>query len=281
MIAVSSQFAGQSCTPAAEHNTPDKLGKYLVLDVAGRGSMGVVYTGFDSFAGRDVAIKVCDLTHEHHTESPEVTRKLFFNEAHAAGILDHPNILRLLDAGEQGDLLYIVTEMVAGAQTLERYCQPDNLLPYQDVLAAVHACANALDYAHRRGVVHRDIKPANIMLTEERQLKICDFGIAQQFLGDITQVSGLLGSPAYMSPEQIEDRPLTGQTDLYSLGVMMFALLTGARPFTEKSLPALANAILYSPTPSVRDFRAEIPTVIDTVVRTAMHKNLDHRFQSG
>ena len=159
---------------------PEKIGKYKIVDVAGSGAMGDVYVGYDPFIDRAVAIKVC--THNDGSDSARVARKLFVNEAQAAGALDHPNILKIYDAGEENGQPFIVMEYIAEARTLRSYCTPENLLPIPLVIQVVRQCAAALEYAHGRGVLHRDIKPANVMLTRDGQVKIGDFGIDQMMV---------------------------------------------------------------------------------------------------
>jgi len=173
--------------------TPRKLGKYTIIGVAGRGNMGVVYIAHDPYTDRKVAIKVCPLDADADSHAQRVARKLFFNEAHTAGALDHPNILKIYDAGEDDGQPYIVMEHVDGGHTLQEHITPDTLLPVDRVVALVYQAAKGLDYAHRRGVIHRDIKPGNLMLASEQIVKIGDFGIAQYALSDATQVMGVLG----------------------------------------------------------------------------------------
>jgi serine/threonine protein kinase len=259
---------------------PKKIGKYPVLGIAGRGNMGVVYTGYDPFSDRDVAIKVCSLEGDQESTN-RVARKLFFNEARMAGLLDHPNILRVLDAGENNRQPYIVMEYVEGGATLRPHCALPKLLPVPRVAEIVNKCANALDYAHRRGVIHRDIKPTNIMLTPDGDVRIADFGIAHRPLDDTTHVTGLLGSPRYMSPEQAQEQTVTYQTDLYSLGVVMFVLLTGNPPFTAPSLTDLLGEIVEKPAPSIRDFRPELSEGLESIVHCALQKDLRKRYRSG
>jgi serine/threonine protein kinase len=259
---------------------PKKIGKYPVLGIAGRGNMGVVYTGYDPFSDRDVAIKVCSLEGDQESTN-RVARKLFFNEARMAGLLDHPNILRVLDAGENNRQPYIVMEYVEGGATLRPHCALPKLLPVPRVAEIVNKCANALDYAHRRGVIHRDIKPTNIMLTPDGDVRIADFGIAHRPLDDTTHVTGLLGSPRYMSPEQAQEQTVTYQTDLYSLGVVMFVLLTGNPPFTAPSLTDLLREIVEKPAPSIRDFRPELSEGLESIVHCALQKDLRKRYRSG
>ncbi len=260
---------------------PEKFGKYHVVGLAGRGNMGVVYLGYDPFADRDVAIKVSIVKENLENTAARQARKLFFNEAHMAGLLDHPNILRIFDAGEENGEPYIVMEYVEGGQTLLPFCEPKNLLPIPKVAAVIATCARAIDYAHRQGVIHRDIKPSNIMQTTDGDLKIGDFGVAHRPLADTTHVLGIVGSPRYMSPEQVQEDKVTGQTDLYSLGVVMFELLTGQAPFVATNLSRLIHRIAHEPVPSVLDLRPELPSALDHIIKCALAKDPTERYRSG
>jgi len=260
---------------------PEKIGKYPVIGAAGSGNMGMVYIGYDPFHGRDVAIKVCRLSPEIDEETARVARKMFFNEAHTAGVLDHPNITRVLDAGEEHDEPYLVMEYVDGGKTLESFCKPEQLLPLTTVAKVVFRCAKALDYAHRRGVIHRDIKPSNLMLTDDDNVKIGDFGVAQLPMTESTHVMGIMGSPLYMSPEQLHDEQLSGRTDLYSLGVVMFELLTGQQPFTATNFAQLVRKIINDAPPSLATLRPDLPESVVDIVNRALTKNPDDRYQSG
>ncbi len=161
---------------------------------------------------------------------------MFLSEAHMVGMLQHPHILPIYDAGEENGRCYIVTEHVHGARTLSAYCRPDNLLRVDDVVEIMFKCAKALHYAHTRGVIHRDIKPSNIMLTQDSDVRIIDFGIALVADSEISRIEGIAGSPRYMSPEQVQSLELTHHSDLYSLGAVMYELLTGIRPFRAGNL---------------------------------------------
>ncbi len=266
---------------ALENAIPERLGKYHLLGIVGRGNMGVVYTGYDPYYKMDVAIKVCGPNPSGDGDDYEIRRKLFFNEAYTAQILEHPDIIKVLDAGEQDGLLYIVMEYVEDARTLSEYCRPNSLLPFETVAQCIHTCARALDYAHRHGVVHRDIKPSNILMSRDGLLKISDFGIAENRLSESTQVGGLMGSPQYMSPEQTEERPLTGQTDLYSLGVVMYQLLTARHPYAAKNLPALIDRIRSDQPTPVRELRPEIPEALQEIVNWALQKDTARRYATG
>ena len=260
---------------------PEKIGKYPVIGTAGRGNMGMVYIGYDPFHDRDVAIKVCRLNPGIEEESARVARKMFFNEAHTAGVLDHPNITRVLDAGEEHDEPYLVMEYVDGGTTLESYCKADKLLPLADVAKVIFKCAKALDYAHRRGVIHRDIKPSNLMLTDTGDVKIGDFGVAQLPMDESTHVMGIMGSPLYMSPEQLQDEALSGRSDLYSLGVVMFELLAGRPPFSAGNFAQLVRTIVNDDPPSLAALRSDLPEAVVDIVERALSKDPDDRHQTG
>jgi serine/threonine protein kinase len=258
---------------------PEKIAKYEIVDIAGSGAMGNVYVAHDPFIDRTVAIKVC--SHDDNSDSARVARKLFVNEAQAAGALDHPNILKIYDAGEEDGQPYIVMEYIAEAQTLRSYCTPENLLPIAQVIQIARQCAQALEYAHGRGVLHRDIKPANLMLTGDGQVKIGDFGIAKRLTTEDTGTRRMVGSPRYMSPEQVNNETVTTQTDLYSLGVSMYELLTGKPPFTARGLSQLIMMIRNEEPKPVSARRPEIPAPLEAIVKRAMEKSLEWRYASG
>ncbi len=259
----------------------EKIGKYEISDLLGRGAMGTVYLAHDPFADRDVAIKLCIFDQDEDPGANRLIRKLFFNEAHTAGALDHPNILRVFDAGEEDGQPYIVMEFVQDAETLKPYVDGDNLLPVRNVVEIVYQCAKALDYAHRRGVVHRDIKSTNIMLTRDGTAKLADFGIAQYAQADQTQVMGMLGSPRYMSPEQAREEDVNHQTDLYSLGVVCYELLTGRAPYVARGFTGLIQKILNEEPISVRELRPEIPEALAATVTKAMAKDTAERYRDA
>ena len=252
---------------------PKQIGKYSVLDVAGHGNVGVVYSGYDPFADRKVAIKVCAADDRSADGAARLFRKMFFNEAHTAALLDHPNILKIYDAGEEAGEPYIIMEYVEGGRTLKYYCDQTRLLPVERVIEIGFKCAKALDYAHRRGVIHRDIEPSNIMLTKNGDVKIGDFGIAQRTQGDVTQVLGIVGSALYMSPEQACEEDVNTQTDLYSLGVVLFELLTGRLPFESVRFSTLIQQVIYEIPPTITSLRSELPETLAKVVAKALEKN--------
>jgi serine/threonine protein kinase len=260
---------------------PQKIGKYQVRGLIGRGAMGAVYLGHDPFIDRPVAIKVCAIGMGEGDVSEEIARKMFFNEAQAAGALDNPNILRIFDAGDANGKPYIVMEYVDGADTLRSYTKPGKLLPVKDVMRLMHQCAESLDYAHRRGVLHRDIKPANLILSKDGEVKIGDFGIAQRTQTEKTQVMGAMGTPMYMSPEQARDDTLTNQTDIYSLGVVMYELLAGKTPFKPSSLAALVRKIVSEDPVPIKAVRPDLPEAVTKIVARAMEKEPNNRYKTG
>ncbi len=260
---------------------PEKIGKYVIVNEVGRGSTGIVYLSHDPFYGRDVAIKVYNLDAGGDEDKARVARKMFLSEAHMVGMLQHPHILPIYDAGEEGDYCYIVTEHVHGARTLAAYCRPDNLLRVDDVVEIVYKCARALHYAHSRGVIHRDIKPSNIMLTQDSDVRIIDFGIALVADSDVSRIEGIAGSPSYMSPEQVQSLELTNRSDLYSLGAVMYELLTGARPFKAPNLAKLLHQIVYATPAPIHTLRPEIPEELEQVCASAMMKQPERRYRTG
>jgi len=261
---------------------PEKLGKYDVLAEIDRGSMGTVYLGHDPYIDRGVAIKVAHEEGLKNKESGDRYRKMFFNEAHTAGSLNHPNIVGIYDAGVDQDICYIVMELVKGGETLKTYCTPENLLPLEKVIEIIFKCAKALDYAHKQGVVHRDIKPSNILVEEDLEVQIADFSIAHiNRADDETQQIGLMGSPRYMSPEQLREDAITHQTDLYSLGIVMYELLTGKQPFEAKNFSRLVTKILNEEPPALKELRPELSDSLINIFKKATQKEVKSRYQTG
>ena len=260
---------------------PDKIGKYVVIREVGRGSTGIVYLSHDAYYGRDVAIKVYNMDTGGDEERARIARKMFLSEAHLVGMLQHPHILPIYDAGEENGHCYIVTEHVHGARTLAAYCRPDNLLRIDDTVEIMFKCAKALHYAHSRGVIHRDIKPSNIMLTTDSDVRIIDFGIALVADSEISRIEGIAGSPSYMSPEQVQSLKLSNRSDLYSLGAVMYELLTGVRPFRAGNLAKLLHQIVYATPAPIHTLRSDVPEEIENVVAVAMQKDPERRYQSG
>jgi eukaryotic-like serine/threonine-protein kinase len=261
---------------------PEKIGKYTITGIAGEGAMGVVYVGHDPFVDRKVAIKVRhEEDHVNDRKTVKSQLRMFFNEAQTAGALDHPNILKVYDAGEADSQPYIVTEYVENARTLKSHCVMANMLPADTVLKVVMQCAEALDYAHTKGVTHRDIKPSNIMINERGDIKIVDFGIAQRTECDRTQVLGWFGSPLYMSPEQARDEQVGSQTDLFSLGVVMYELLTAQRPFVANGISALIQQILTKDPKPLTELKPALPGSVGAIIKHALEKDPAKRYKTG
>ncbi|MET0280895.1 MAG: serine/threonine-protein kinase [Steroidobacteraceae bacterium] len=260
---------------------PERIGKYVIVREVGRGSTGTVYLSHDPYYGRDVAIKVYQSTVGEDVEKARVARKMFLSEAHMVGMLQHPQLMPIYDAGEEGDHCYVVTEYVHGARTLAAFCRPDDQLRLDVVVEVIFKCAKALHYAHSRGVIHRDIKPSNILYTQDGDVRIIDFGIALVDGADISKIEGIAGSPSYMSPEQVQGQELTSRSDLYSLGAVMYELLTGARPFRAGNLAKLMHQIVYATAPPIHTLRKDVTEELEDVVATALQKDPDKRFRSG
>jgi len=256
----------------------ERIGKYQVVRKLGEGATSEVHLCHDPFANRQVAIKVVfpdSLTDE---ENRKLFRKLFINEASLAGKLEHPHIVQIYDAVVDEGLSYVVMEFVDGG-TLEPHCVPGALLPVDKIVQIIFKCTRALDFANDAGVIHRDIKPANILLHGDTDIKISDFGSAIITTSKATQISGI-GSPAYMSPQQIKEHPLTLQTDIYSLGVVMYQLLTGQLPFAASNNFSMMYQITNVEPQPPSSLRPEIPPALDRIVRKAMHKELEQRYQN-
>ncbi|MET0658142.1 MAG: serine/threonine-protein kinase [Steroidobacteraceae bacterium] len=265
---------------AREQRIPERIGKYVIVKEVGRGSTGVVYLSHDPYYRRDVAIKVYNIESSDE-ERARITRKMFLSEAHMVGMLQHPNILPIFDAGEENGHYYIVTDHVHGARTLSAYCKPDNLLPIDDVVEIIYKCAKALHYAHSRGVIHRDIKPSNLMLTQANDVRIIDFGIALVADSEISRIDGIAGSPSYMSPEQVQSLDITNRSDLYSLGAVMYELLTGFRPFRGSNLSKLLHQIVYATPQPIHTLRPEITEDMENVVAKSLLKDPTKRHRNG
>ena len=262
-------------------NPPTLLGRYRVEAQIGRGSMGAVYLGHDPQIGRQVAIKTLALSREFSGDKLVEARERFFREAETAGRLQHPDIVTIFDAGEAQDLAYIAMEFIKG-HDLQMHATPNRLLPLPQTLDIVARVAEALAHAHSQGVVHRDIKPANVMIdTDAGLVKVMDFGVARITDASRTRTGLVLGTPSYMSPEQMAGRSVDGRSDLYSLGVMLFQLLTGHLPHTGDSMARLMFQIANEPAPDVRSLRPELPEALANIVALAVEKRPEVRYADG
>lgn len=257
------------------------LGRYEVERELGRGAMGLVYLGRDPKIGRTVAIKTMALSREFEDEALVEVRERFFREAETAGRLDHPNIVTVYDAGEEQDLAYIAMDYLKGV-SLAEFCKSDNLLPPGEALRVAAQVADALDYAHSQNVVHRDVKPANIIYDRDSgTVKVTDFGVACLTDSSKTKTGTVLGSPSYMSPEQFAGIKVDGRSDIFSLGVTLFQLLTGKLPFTGDSFPTLMYRIANEKHPDVRKLRKGVPACVSRIINKALQKEAERRYLNG
>jgi serine/threonine-protein kinase len=257
------------------------LGRYQVEKELGKGAMGVVYLGKDPKIGRVVAIKTMALSQEFEGDELIEVKERFFREAETAGRLTHPNIVTIYDAGEEHDLAYIAMEFLKG-RDLAPYTKKDTLLPVPQVMSIVARVAEALGYAHQQNVVHRDIKPANIMYEPESDTpKVTDFGIARVTDSSKTKTGMVLGTPSYMSPEQLAGKKVEGRSDLFSLGVMLYQMLSGTLPFTGESMAQLMFKIANEPHADIRTLNPNLPTCVAAVINKALAKDPEQRYQTG
>jgi len=255
----------------------DKIGKYEIIKELGSGATSTVYLALDPFSEQQVALKLFKEEVMRDVNTGAAFSKLLRNEASLAGKLVHPHIVHVMDAVLDDNLNYMVMEYIEG-ETLEKYAEVDHLLPIKTVAEIVYKCCKALEYAQSQGVIHRDIKPANILLQGKSDIKISDFGAAMIENHEATQVSGI-GSPAYMSPEQIKEQPLTHQTDIYSVGVTMYKLLTGRLPFDATNNFSMIYQIMNLEPPPPSTYRPEITPDLDAIVLHAMQKEPNGRYR--
>ncbi|MBW1667175.1 MAG: protein kinase [Deltaproteobacteria bacterium] len=279
------KFLGKSkeVTPVDQRFLDDlsdikSVGRYEIIGKLGQGSMGVVYLGRDPYINRNVSIKISRPASSVAGEGVEKYRERFFLEAQSAGKLLHPNIVAIYDAGMYRDFCYITMEYIDGP-TLEKFCHKDSLLPVSKVIEIVFTACQALDFAHKKGVVHRDIKPSNIMLSRIGGVKITDFGIAQ-VKSEQTVSKGIIGSPCYMSPEQVKEQPGEDRSDIFSLGCVLYELLTGQKAFTGDNYFSILYKITNENPVPVREIRPEVPEILEKIVKKALTKDPNHRYQT-
>lgn len=260
----------------------EKIGRYRVIRELGKGATATVYLCDDPELGRQVAVKLIRFNQDSAAMSRRL-RKLFQNEGMVSTRLDHPNIVRVYEAVVEDNYAYMAMEFVDG-KSLEDFCRIDRLLPMHRAISIIFKCCMALDAAYRQGIVHRDIKPANIMIGANDEPKIADFGLALNLNKDMDRDSTFImgvGSPAYMSPEQIKGYPLNQKTDLYSLGVVLFQLLTGRLPFRANNQATLVYRIINTEAPRVTDLNPSLPEGLNMVLRKALEKDLYSRYRNG
>ena len=262
---------------------PNKLGRYDIIREVGRGAMGVVYKAHDPVIEREVALKAINLSFEVNEEEKSLYLSRFFREAKAAGKLNHPGIVTIFDVGEDKEtgVPFIVMEFLEGT-TLQELTRSGNLLPVRDINNIISQLAEALHYAHQEGVVHRDVKPANILIVPEMKAKITDFGIARLPQSDLTQSGQFVGTPNYMSPEQLAGKSqLDGRADLFSLGVIFYMMLTGERPFSGESFNTVSYKIAHVDPEPPRALNPSIPEVYNAILKRLLAKDPDQRYASG
>ncbi|MGO9269235.1 MAG: protein kinase domain-containing protein [Terriglobia bacterium] len=254
------------------------VGRYEILSELGRGSMGVVYRAHDPTIGRTVAIKML-LT--ERMAAGDLTEYLarFHREAQSAGALAHPNIVTIYDFGEDNGNYYLAMEFLEG-KSLERLVQEQPLLPVETIMPIFDQVCSALDVAHAHGIVHRDVKPANIMILESGQVKVTDFGIAKVMAAEMTQAGQVLGTPNYMSPEQVLNRPLDGRSDLFSLGAILYELVTGEKPFIGQNITTVIYKIIHEMPIPPRELDPGIHPGLSYVIGKALAKSPDERYQT-
>jgi len=257
------------------------LGRYEIEKELGKGAMGVVYLGKDPKIGRVVAIKTMALSQEFEADELQDVKERFFREAETAGRLNHPNIVTMYDAGEEHDLAYIAMEFLKG-KDLVPYTKPDNLLPLPKVLSIIARVAEALDYAHKLNVVHRDIKPANIMYDPDSDSpKVTDFGIARITDASKTKTGMVLGTPSFMSPEQLAGKKIEGHSDLFSLGVSLYQLACGKLPFEGESMAQLMYRIANEPHTDILSIKPDLPACLVAIINRALAKEIADRYANG
>jgi CHASE2 domain-containing sensor protein/tRNA A-37 threonylcarbamoyl transferase component Bud32 len=257
-----------------------KFGRFVVEKELGKGAMGVVYLGKDPKIGREVAIKTLAVAQEFEPEELAEVKERFFREAQTAGRLSHPNIVTIYDAGEEHDFCYIAMELLRG-ESLARFTKPGQLLPAEKTVSIIARAADALGYAHREGVVHRDVKPANLMYDPQADiLKVTDFGIARLTASSKTKTGMVLGTPSYMSPEQLGGKRIDGRSDLFSLAVTLYQMLSGRLPFDGESMAQLMFRIANEPPADIAAVTA-VPAGLAQFLSRALAKSPDERFQTG
>ena len=272
---------GPNLITTADGMQKPKLGRYLIDSEIGRGAMGMVYLGHDDKIGRTVAIKTMLLSDDIEDDMRDEVRNRFFREAEAAGRLDHPNIVTVYDVGDEQDLAYIAMDYLKG-KDLTAYTTTKTLLPVSQVFHIIGSIALALDYAHQQHVVHRDIKPANIIYDSNKRIaKITDFGVACLTDASKTKSGTILGSPYYMSPEQLAGKKVDGRADLFSLGVTLYQMLSGELPFKGDSIANLMYNITNEPHPDIRRWRGDLPNCVTTLINKALQKEASERYQTG
>lgn len=257
--------------PTVQTQDPSHIARYEIVRRLGQGSSGTVYLGWDPFIKRQVAIKV-SLPTSHRG------RERFFVEAQSAGRLTHSNLVAIYDMGMHNEYCYITMEYVDGI-TLEKHCQTDNLLPVEKAVSLIFTVGQALDYAHRMKIIHRDIKPSNIMIDTNGAPKVTDFGIAQ--MTEETSEMGIWGTPSYISPEQIKDESIACNSDIFSLGCVLYELLCGEKAFDGKNSFSIMYKVIHKEPVPICEMRSELPAILDDIIRKALAKDPKARYRTS
>ena len=261
---------------AGPQEVPTRIGSWEIMGILGRGASATIYLGRELFPARDVAIKVYD-PQRLNAEDRKLFRSLFLKETLLAKRLTHPNITQVYDAATDDERAYIVMEY-AKEGSLERFCTPDTLLPPERVAHLLESCCDALSYANANGVIHRDLKPANVLMSAEGEAKVADFGVAFTNMGFDSTRTMVVGSPAYMAPEQLEGKPSSSKSDMYSLGIMMYKMLVGALPFPPDTPAGLATRIMLGNLPAPSEARAGVPPMFDVIFSRATARDPEMRY---
>lgn len=280
MVFGASSAGGSMSTLLLSGGVKPVLGRYEIIRELGKGAMGIVYLGKDPKINREVAIKTMALAQEFEPDEMKEVKERFFREAETAGRLNHPNIVTMYDAGEEHDLAYIAMEFLDGSD-LSPYTKKGKLFPMTATLKICGKVADALNYANSMHVVHRDIKPANIMLLKNKTIVVTDFGIARITASSKTKTGVVLGTPSYMSPEQLSGKHVDGRSDLFALGVMMYEMLCGVRPFKGDSMATLMFQIANEPHPDIREYNEKVPARVVKLLDHMLAKDADERVASG
>lgn len=260
-------------------NKMEKIGKYKVIEVLGKGAMGIVYKALDPDINREVAVKTVHFDMAIEGAQQEEVQARFMREAQAAGRLTHPNIVMIYDVGREGDMTYIVMQCIEG-RSLAKIIGSGEKIPTDYIVRLMTQVCQALDYAHQKGIVHRDIKPANILIDHSGNPFLADFGVARMDTSTVTQTGTVMGTPSYMSPEQVMGKRIDKRSDIFSLGVILFELLSGKRPFDGESITTVMYRIVHESPRSLRDMLKDVPAGFDFIVSKALAKDPEQRYQS-
>jgi len=257
----------------------DKIGKYEIIEEIGKGAMGIVYKALDPDIGREVAIKTIRFdAMSDETDKDELMRR-FVREAQAVGKLEHPNIVTIYDVGKEDDLTYIVMQYIEG-ESLKNVITGEKKYSAEEIVGLTNRLCQALDYAHQKGVVHRDVKPANILIDNNGVPYLVDFGVALVEMSTMTSSGGIVGTPSYMAPEQVMGKKVSTQADIFSLGVILYELLTGRRPFEGDHITTVVYKIINEAPPALSEINKELPKKFEPVLKKALAKDVGERYQS-